>query len=154
MGPVSDQDIPCIPSSTNAVIEALALGDHEGEACRANAVPHLGGRALWVVEIGKPGTAVELAIGGLDLVWLEAIGRWLNDQSIETLNLLGTWVGDPSDDDSVAGVPCLKDGEWDVWLGALASNESSLGGEGHCTELRKRGGGQSLMPIVLRVRSR
>jgi len=118
------------------VTEALALGDHEGEACRANAVPHLGRGhvALWVAEIGKPGTAVELAIGGLDLVWLEAIGRRLNDQSIDTLNLLGTRVGNPSDDDSVTGVPCLKDGEWDVWLGALASNESSLGGEGQFTE--------------------
>ena len=51
------------------------------------------------------------------------------------MNLLGTWVGDPSDDDGVAGVPCLKNGEWDIWLGALAGKEGSLGGEGQRTEL-------------------
>lgn len=122
------------------MIEALTLSDHEGEVCRANVVPHLSGCgsiALWVAEISEPGTAVELAIGGLDLVWLEAIAGWLNDQSIETLNLLGTWVGDPSDDDSVTGVPCLEDGERDIWLGTLASEESSFGGEGQATELEK-----------------
>jgi hypothetical protein len=53
------------------------------------------------------------------------------------LNLLGTWVGYPSDDDGVAGVPCLEDGEWDIWLAALASEESSLAGEGQGTELEK-----------------
>ena len=54
------------------------------------------------------------------------------------MNLLGTWVGNPSDDDSVASVPCLEDGEWNVWLATLASEESSLGGEGQGTELQKR----------------
>jgi hypothetical protein len=32
-------------------------------------------------------------------------------------------------------VPCLEDGEGDVWLGALACKESSLGGKGQGTEL-------------------
>jgi hypothetical protein len=60
----------------NAVIAALALGDHEGEACRE--MQHLFARggvfALWAAEIGQPGTAVELAVSGLDLVWLESVG--------------------------------------------------------------------------------
>ena len=64
------------------------------------------------------------------MVWLESVGRWLNDQSIETLNLLGAWVGNPSDDDGVASVPCLKDGERNVWLGTLTSDEGSLAGKG------------------------
>ena len=34
----------------------------------------LGGVALWAAEIGQPGTAVELAVGDLDLVWLESVG--------------------------------------------------------------------------------
>jgi hypothetical protein len=55
------------------------------------------------------------------------------------LNLLGTyWGGNPSDDDGVAGVPCLEDGEWDIWLSALACKEIGLGSEGDRTELQKQ----------------
>jgi len=98
-----------------------------------------GGFALWVAKVGQPSTAVEFAVGGGDLVWLEAVGGWLNNESIEAGDLLRAWVCDPSDDDGVASVPCLQDSEWDVWLRTLASEESSLGSEGRGTE-RKRGG--------------
>ena len=90
----------------------------------------LGDVALWAAEIGQPGTAVELAVGGLDLVGLEAVGGGLDDQRIKALDLLDARAGDPSDDDGVASVPRLEDGEGDVGLGALAREESSLGGEG------------------------
>jgi len=93
-----------------------------------------GGVALWAAKISQPCTAVEFTIGGLDLVWLGAVRGWLNDQSIETLNLLGTWVGDPSDDDGVASVPCVEDGEWNIWLRTLAGDEKRLGSEGERAE--------------------
>ena len=102
----------------------------------------LGGRVgssstLWAADVSQPGTAVELAVGDLDLVILEAIGRWLNDQRIETLDLLRTWVGNPSDDDGVASVPGLEDFERNVRLLALASEESSLRGKGEGAKLEK-----------------
>lgn len=89
-----------------------------------------GSAALWAAEIGQPGTAVELAVAGLDLIWLEAVGGWRDDQSIETLHLLWAWVADPADEDGVARVPGLEDLEGHVGLTTLASKERSLGGKG------------------------
>jgi len=100
---------------------------------------HLRRLALWATEVGEPSTTVEFTVGGLDLVWAGSgrVGRWLDDESIETLDLLGGLLGHPSNDDGVACVPGVKDGEWDVWLRALTSEESGLGREGQASE-RKR----------------
>jgi len=112
----------------------------------------LGALDQFETEIDKPSSAVELAVGGLDLVWLGAVCRWLNDQSIKPLYLLGgTRVGNPSDDDGVAGVPCLEKGEWYIGLAALALEESSLGSEGQAAE-RNWAGCAAVDQAVDRVR--
>jgi len=93
-------------------------------------------RALWATEVGQPGTAVELAVGGLDLVQARraGVGRWLNNESVEALDLLGSLEGNPSEDDGVARVPQVQHLERNRGLRTLAGDEGGLGGEGQGSE--------------------
>lgn len=93
------------------------------------------GIAFRAPKISQPSTAVELSVHGLQLVGLEVVGRWLHNDGIEALDLLRTWLGNPSDEDRVACVPAVQNLEWYVWLGALARKERGLACKGQGAEL-------------------
>ena len=97
------------------------------------------GRTLGTAQIGQPSTTVELAVGGLDLVGLEAVGGGLDDQRVEALHLLRAREGHPSYDHRVTGMPGVDDREGHVGLRALAREEGRFTCESESAELSVRG---------------
>lgn len=90
-------------------------------------------------KVVEESAGVELAVDGLDLVLLGAIdgGDGLEDDeaSDHLVGLSGALLSAvPGDEDSVAGVPDLVDGEGARGLAGLAGDELVAGGEGRGAE--------------------
>ena len=97
-------------------------------------------------QVLEPGTGVELAVDGVDEVWLSgAVGVRDDlhaDQADNGLGLRdrGGVGGDPADDDGVASVPEVETLEVDRGLLALSDLELFEAGEGRGEEIKGLGG--------------
>ena len=82
--------------------------------------------ALRSTQVRQPSAGVELAVGGLDLVWELWVRAWFDDENIDPVDGLRFLLRDPADGHGVARVPGLEDVERDRGLAALALNEVGL----------------------------